>query len=103
MVLTLLGVLEGFGQEGSAEEYAVPYPTRSQGPSVQFGQGFQSVAPSMPSPSEGRIKVEPKLESADGVKGREGFGFDFKQRRVDRFVPHGRERDQVSAVTRGGE
>ena len=72
MGLTLLGVLEGFGQEGSAEEYAVPYPTRSQGPSVQFGQGFQSVAPSMPSPSEGRIKVEPKLESAEGVKGREG-------------------------------
>ena len=71
MVLTLLGVLEGFGQEGSAEEYAVPYPTRSQGPSVQFGQGFQAVAPSMPRPSDGRIKVEPKIESTDGAKGRD--------------------------------
>ena len=31
-----------------------------------------TVAPSMPNPSEGRIKVEPKLESPEGSKGREG-------------------------------
>ncbi len=69
---TLLGVFSAYAQEGSPADYAVPYPTRSQGPSVQFGQAFQSVAPSMPNPSEGRIKVEPKLESPEGSKGREG-------------------------------
>jgi len=68
---TLLGVFSAQAQEGAPEDYAVPYPTRSQGPSVQFGQGFQAVAPSMPRPSDGRIKVEPKIESTDGAKGRD--------------------------------
>jgi len=52
---TLLGVFSVHAQEGASEDYAVPYPTRSQGPSVQFGQGFQAVAPSMPKPADGRI------------------------------------------------
>ena len=68
------GLLGGFfahAQEGDSNEYALPYPTRNQGPSVEFGQGFQSVAPSMPVPAEGRIKVEPKVESAEGAEGKE--------------------------------
>ena len=58
-------------QEGDSSEYALPYPTRSQGPSVEFGQGFQSVAPSMPRPADGRIKVEPKVESPEGGEAKE--------------------------------
>ena len=61
----------GWAQEGDSGEYALPYPTRSQGPSVEFGQGFQSVAPSMPRPAEGRIKVEPKVESPEGGESKE--------------------------------
>jgi len=60
-----------WAQEGDSSEYALPYPTRSQGPSVEFGQGFQSVAPSMPRPAEGRIKVEPKVESPEGGEAKE--------------------------------
>ena len=63
--------LYGSAQEGDSSEYALPYPTRSQGPSVEFGQGFQSVAPSMPRPAEGRIKVEPKVESPEGGEAKE--------------------------------
>lgn len=66
-----LGALPVFAQEGDSSEYALPYPTRSQGPSVEFGQGFQSVAPSMPMPAEGRIKVEPKVESPEGGEAKE--------------------------------
>jgi len=58
-------------QEGDPNEYALPYPTRSQGPSVEFGQGYQSVAPSMPRPSEGSIRVEPKVESPEGGEAKE--------------------------------
>lgn len=58
-------------QEGDPNEYALPYPTRSQGPSVEFGQGFQSVAPSMPRPADGRIKVEPRVESPEGGAAKE--------------------------------
>jgi len=67
----LLGGFSAHAQEGDSTEYALPYPTRSQGPSVEFGQGFQSVAPSMPMPAEGRIKVEPKVESTEGAEGKE--------------------------------
>ena len=62
----ILGGMRAFAQENSTTEYAQPYPTRSEGPSVQFGQGYQSVAPSMPRPADGRIKVEPKVESPEG-------------------------------------
>ena len=58
-------------QEGDPNEYALPYPTRSQGPSIEFGQGYQSVAPSMPRPSEGSIRVEPKVESPEGGEAKE--------------------------------
>ena len=67
----VLWPLYGWTQEGDSSEYALPYPTRSQGPSVEFGQGFQSVAPSMPRPAEGKIKVEPKVESPDGGEAKE--------------------------------
>jgi len=60
-----------FGQEGGANEYAVPYPTRNQGPSIEFGQGFQSVAPSMPPPVEGKVTVKPKVEPEPGAEGKE--------------------------------
>ena len=58
-------------QEESANEFSQPYPTRSEGPSVQFGQGYQSVAPSMPYPATGRIKVEPRVESPQGGAAKE--------------------------------
>ena len=71
MGCAVLWPLYGSAQEGDSSEYALPYPTRSQGPSVEFGQGFQSVAPSMPRPAEGRIKVEPKVESPEGGEAKE--------------------------------
>ena len=71
MGCAVLWPLYGLAQEGDSSEYALPYPTRSQGPSVEFGQGFQSVAPSMPRPAEGRIKVEPKVESPEGGEAKE--------------------------------
>ena len=61
----------GWAQESQETQFSAPYPSRSEGPSVQFGQGYQSVAPSMPNPSEGRIKVEPKVESQEGGAGKE--------------------------------
>ncbi len=67
----VFGTLCVQAQEGDSSEYALPYPTRSQGPSVEFGQGFQSVAPSMPRPADGRIKVEPKVESPEGGEAKE--------------------------------
>ena len=67
----VLGAFSVWGQEGDPSESALPYPTRSQGPSVEFGQGFQSVAPSMPRPADGRIKVEPKVESPEGGQAKE--------------------------------
>ena len=67
----VFGTLCVQAQEGDSSEYALPYPTRSQGPSVEFGQGFQSVAPSMPMPADGRIKVEPKVESPEGGAAKE--------------------------------
>ena len=71
MGCAVLWPLYGSAQEGDSSEYALPYPTRSQGPSVEFGQGFQSVAPSMPRPADGRIKVEPKVESPEGGQAKE--------------------------------
>ncbi|NCW28735.1 MAG: ShlB/FhaC/HecB family hemolysin secretion/activation protein, partial [Verrucomicrobia bacterium] len=67
----VLGAFPVWAQEGDGNEFALPYPTRSQGPSVEFGQGFQSVAPSMPRPADGRIKVEPKVESPEGGQAKE--------------------------------
>lgn len=58
-------------QESGSTEYSVPYPTRTQGPSIQFGQGYQSVAPSMPLPADGKVSVKPKLETPEGEAGKE--------------------------------
>ena len=67
----LLTAFYSLAQEESSNEFSQPYPTRSEGPSVQFGQGYQSVAPSMPRPADGRIKVEPKVESPEGGAAKE--------------------------------
>ena len=45
--------------------YAAPYPTRNQGPSIEFGQQYQDISPSMPSPVEGNVKVQPRVEKPD--------------------------------------
>lgn len=47
-----------------------PYPTRGTGPSIEFGQAYQSVGPNMPAPQIGALKVEPKMEM-EKEKGRE--------------------------------
>ena len=49
-----------------------PYPTRGTGPSVEFGQAYQSVGPNMPSPQIGVLKVAPKFEMEQS-KGRESI------------------------------
>ena len=70
----ILGVLCAhpvYGQDLSPEQNGVPYPTRSEGPSVQFGQGFQSVAPSMPQPADGKVKVDSKVVSPEGGAAKE--------------------------------
>lgn len=47
-------------------------PSRSDAPSVQFGQPFQDVAPSMPKGRPGSVQTLPKVEPAeDTTKGRE--------------------------------
>jgi len=51
----------------TTDTYGNTYPTRSEGPSIQYGQGFQSVAPSMPASREGQILVKPKVHRAEGV------------------------------------
>ena len=76
-----IGVIRGFfviflwmytahGQEG-ADQSGVPYPSRSEGPSVQFGQAYQSVAPSMPRPAEGKVKVNARVNSPEGGAAKE--------------------------------
>ena len=67
----LCQVQVGLGQEGDPGEYAVPYPTRNQGPSVQFGQSYQSVAPSMPPQAQGKVTVKPKVEPPGEGEGKE--------------------------------
>ena len=49
-----------------------PYPTRSTGPSVEFGQAYQSVGPNMPPPQIGVLKVAPRLDM-EKSKGRESI------------------------------
>ena len=58
----------GWSQDiSTTDTYGNTYPTRSEGPSIQYGQGFQSVAPSMPASREGQILVKPKVQRAEGV------------------------------------
>ena len=61
-----LGIFCVRAQESNPQDgYAAPYPTRSEGPSIQFGQGYQGVAPNMPTPMEGSIKVKPRVERSE--------------------------------------
>jgi len=71
VILGLLWLNLSWAQESQETQFSAPYPTRSEGPSVQFGQGYQSVAPSMPNPSDGKIKVKPKVESPEGGAAKE--------------------------------
>ena len=71
LILGVLCVHPVYGQDLSPEQNGVPYPTRSEGPSVQFGQGFQSVAPSMPQPADGKVKVDSKVVSPEGGAAKE--------------------------------
>jgi len=71
VILGLLCLNFSLGQESNETQFSAPYPTRSEGPSVQFGQGYQSVAPSMPNPADGKIKVKPKVESPEGGAAKE--------------------------------
>jgi len=71
VILGLLCPKFSIAQESSETQFSAPYPTRSEGPSVQFGQGYQSVAPNMPNPADGKIKVKPKVESAEGGAAKE--------------------------------
>ncbi|NBQ55623.1 MAG: ShlB/FhaC/HecB family hemolysin secretion/activation protein [Verrucomicrobia bacterium] len=71
VILGLLCLNLSQAQESNETQFSAPYPTRSEGPSVQFGQGYQSVAPSMPNPADGKIKVQPRVESAEGGAAKE--------------------------------
>ena len=42
-------------------------PSRSAPPSVQFGQGFQDIAPSPAPGKPSSVKIEPKIEQPEGV------------------------------------
>jgi len=68
---SVLSTYCAFAQMEDQPEVYVNAPTRNEGPSVQFGQGFQSVSPNMPPPADGRIKVQPRVEKADGSTSRE--------------------------------
>ena len=49
-------------------------PSRTQPPSVQFGQGFQDIAPSLPSSKPGSVQTIPKVEQPQGSsRGRESI------------------------------
>ena len=41
-------------------------PSRTQPPSVQFGQGFQDIAPSLPTSKPGSVQTIPKVEQPQG-------------------------------------
>ena len=71
VILGLLCANFSLAQESNETQFSAPYPTRSEGPSVQFGQGYQSVAPNMPVPADGKIKVKPKVESPEGGAAKE--------------------------------
>ena len=49
-------------------------PSRTQPPSVQFGQGFQDIAPSLPTSKPGSVQTIPKVEQPQGSsRGRESI------------------------------
>ena len=65
-VYLCLGTFCVFGQMADLPDvYSAPYPTRNQGPSIEFGQQYQDISPSMPSPVEGNVKVQPRVEKPD--------------------------------------
>lgn len=47
--------------------YSAPYPTRNEGPSIEFGQQYQDISPSMPPSTQGTVKVKPKVEKPEQV------------------------------------
>jgi len=50
------------------------FPSRSRPPSVQFGQGFQDIAPSLPASKAGTVQTIPKVEPPAGSsRGRESI------------------------------
>ena len=62
-VYLCLGTFCVFGQMADLPDvYGAPYPTRNEGPSIEFGQQYQDVSPNMPDPIQGAIKVKPKVE-----------------------------------------
>jgi len=65
---TFLAICSASAQiEDTADAYPRPYPTRNEGPSVQFGQAYQDISPNMPRPYDGAVLVKPKVETPDGV------------------------------------
>jgi len=68
----IYGILFLFGGVLYAQSPTDTLPSRSDAPSVQFGQPFQDVAPSMPQGRPGSVQTLPKVEPAeDATKGRE--------------------------------
>ena len=60
-----------FGQMADLPDvYAAPYPTRNEGPSIEFGQQYQDVSPNMPNPMQGAIQVKPKVEHPEDESGK---------------------------------
>lgn len=53
--------------EDTADAYPRPYPTRAEGPSVEFGQAYQDISPNMPRPYDGAVLVKPKVETPEGL------------------------------------
>lgn len=68
MAGTFLAICSASAQiEDTADAYPRPYPTRSDGPSVEFGQAYQDISPNMPRPYEGAVLVKPRVETPEGV------------------------------------
>jgi len=72
ILLCCWGVPRLFSQIEEGPIPLEPYPTRSTGPSVEFGQAYQSVGPNMPPPQIGVLKVAPRLDM-EKSKGRESI------------------------------
>ena len=67
-VYLCLGTFCVFGQMADLPDvYAAPYPTRNEGPSIEFGQQYQDISPNMPRPVEGAVKVKPRVEKPEEV------------------------------------
>jgi len=67
-VYLCLGTFCVFGQMADLPDvYSAPYPTRNEGPSIEFGQQYQDISPSMPSPVQGAVKVKPKVERPEEI------------------------------------